>query len=268
MGASLNAPVPVQPFSGTDLAAMVLGVLAALYAALWIRDRERGMAWLGFSFALASAWYAASEAHMPTGQRVDAGQFGWAMVILSSTLTMAIGVMQYLGPLTRLRRMVLGVLLVPGVALLAAYAFGLPVSRALANGVAVLCYLGTGAMALRAARQEPGAGHGFIGAALLAVPCCLVLLLALHAEPRPLRYWGMLPLLVFGLTLLTVSLLRRRRALETEIERRVIAEGELTRLNAMLERRVAECTADLPARNTLQRSYQSPPLGGGLGGAD
>jgi hypothetical protein len=207
------------------------------------------MAWLALSFALASAWYAASEAHMPTGPRVEDGQFGWAMVILSSTLTMTIGVMQYLGPLTRLRRIVLGVLLVPGVALLAVYAFGVPVSRALANGVAVLVYVGPGAMALRTARQEPGAGHGFIGAALLAVPCCFILLLSMHAEIRLLHYWGVLPVLFFGLTLLTVSLLRRRRALETEIARRLIAEGELMRLNATLEQRVAERTADVPARS-------------------
>ena len=45
-------PMPAQPFSGTDVAAMVLGVLAALYAALWIRDRERGMAWLALSSLL------------------------------------------------------------------------------------------------------------------------------------------------------------------------------------------------------------------------
>ena len=264
-------PMPAQPFSGTDVAAMVLGVLAALYAALWIRDRERGMAWLALSFALASAWYAASELHMPTGPRIEEGQFGWALVILSASMTMTIGVMQYLAPLNRVRKLVLGVLLLPGVVLFGLFVLGVPMLRSVANGAALLGYLGSSMMAFRTARQEPGAGHGFIGAALLAVPGCLILLLSLHAEIRLLRYWGVLPVLFFGLTLLTVSLLRRRRALEVEVERRAIAEAQLMRLNATLEQRVADRTADLQqlvgGLESFNRSV-SHDLRGPLGGIE
>jgi signal transduction histidine kinase len=261
----------MQPFSGTDMAAMVLGALAVLYAALWLRDRERGMAWLALSFALAAAWYAGSEQHLPTGLRIEAGQHGWAMVIVASTLTMTVGIMQYLGPLTRARQAILAVLLVPGVVLFGLFALSVPVLRVVANGIALLGYLGTGAMAFRSARQEPGAGHAFIGTALLAVPGCLILLLAQHAEMRLLRYWGVLPVLFFGMTLLTVSLLRRRRALETEVERRTEAESQLTRLNATLEQRVAQRTTDLQQLVSGLQSFNrsvSHDLRGPLGGIE
>jgi len=52
-------------------------------------------------------------------------------------------------------------------------------------------------------------------------------------------------MLFFGITLLTVSLLRRRRALEAEVERRSVAETALHDVNHNLEATVAARTAEL-----------------------
>jgi signal transduction histidine kinase len=54
-----------------------------------------------------------------------------------------------------------------------------------------------------------------------------------------------MPMLFFGMTLLTVSLLRRRRTLEREIERRRVAEAALNDANRNLEASVATRTAEL-----------------------
>ena len=40
------------PFTGTDVLAGVLGLLALLYLALWRRDREPGMGWFALAMAL------------------------------------------------------------------------------------------------------------------------------------------------------------------------------------------------------------------------
>ncbi|MBT9594536.1 MAG: hypothetical protein IV094_00950 [Vitreoscilla sp.] len=261
----------VQPFSGTDLAAMVLGMLSLLYAALWVRDRERGMSWLALSFGIAAIWYAASERHLPTGTHIDVGTRGWAMVIQVSTMTMTVGIFLYLGRLTAARRWLLIALLAPGVVQFAWLLAGLALPRVVANAVALLGYLGAAGVAYASARREPGAGHGVIGAALLAVPLCLAVLVWQHAEIRLLRYYGVLPVLFFGLTLLTVSLQRRRRALEAEVRRRAQAEAKLTRLNQTLEQQVLDRTSDLQGMVAGLESFNrsvSHDLRGPLGGIE
>jgi len=257
--------------SGTDMAAFVLAVLAVLYAALWLRDRERGMSWLAASFALLALWYATSDLHLVGGTHIDRSSRGWASVVLVSTLLMTVGLVDYLGAAPRLRRIVLAALLAPGLVLLGFYLAAVPVPRSLANAAALLCYVGTAALAFRSAHGEPGAGHAFIGLALVAIPAWLAVLLARQADLLLLRYHGVLPVLFFGLTLLTVSLLRRRRALEAEVGARRRAEQQLTTLNAQLEQKVGERTADLQSMVAGLESFNrnvSHDLRGPLGGIE
>jgi len=99
--------------------------------------------------------------------------------------------------------------------------------------------------ALKAARGERSAGHEAIAFGMASLPVFLVLLLLGGLDSFYVRYYAVIPELSFGLILLTVSLLRRRRALEQEIERRNEAEQALTVLNASLEETVSQRTADL-----------------------
>jgi signal transduction histidine kinase len=256
--------------SSTDMAAFVPLVLAGLYAALWLRDREPGMSWLAGSFALLSVWYATDLLHPPASGPVVGMARWWASVVLVSTLLMTVGLVQYLRAPRRVRRIALAVLLAPGLVLLACFVVGVPVPRTLAGAAALVCYLGTAALAFRAAVEEPRAGHRFIGAALLAIPLSWVVV-TLQGDMGPLRHYAVLPVIFFGLSLLAVGVLRRRRALEAEIRRRTAAEAGLTRLNADLERTVAARTADLQNMVAGLESFNrsvSHDLRGPLGGIE
>lgn len=261
--------MPPPLITATDLAAAVLAILAGLYAWLWWRDRERGMSWMALSYALAALWYAGSPPAAPGGVYVDPARRLWSVTVVSATVTMLVGLVQYLGPVTPRRRWAMGLLIVPGLGVLAAHLAGVPVLRSVANSTALMGYLGGATLAFLSIRREPGAGHALIGLSLLALPLLLLGLLLTGADMRWLRELGAVPLLVFGLTLLTVSLQRRRRALEAEVARRREAEAALQRLNTTLEQHVAERTADLHSMVAGLESFNrsiSHDLRGPLGG--
>lgn len=263
-------PLFTQPLSGTDMAAFVLLVLAGLYAVLRWRIREPGMSWLAVSYALLALWYATTDLHPPVPGAIVGVYRAWAALVLASTMLMTLGLVDYLGAPRSVRRGVLALLLTPGLVLMACFIVGVPVERVLASAVALLCYVGTAALAFRASQREPRAGHRLVGAALLAIPLCLVLV-PRNGDLWLLRQIAVLPVIVFGLTLLTVSLLRRRRALEAEVGRRTAAEAELTRLNAQLEEVVATRTADLQSMVAGLESFNrsvSHDLRGPLGGIE
>ena len=245
MNAIAALPQNDAPIAATMLAAFVLALLALLFAALARRDRERGMATLALGFACAAAWYYWYPAHAPTTQVLDtAVQRFWAVTLDAAVIAMSVGVVAYLG-VDRRSRAWWAVLLAPAVVLLGCLVVGLPVPRMLANLATMVCYIGVGILALRRAQDEPGAGHTVLGMALLAVPVTFVALVAAHADPGQYRVIGVMPIIVFGLTLLTVSLVRRRRALEAEVERRAAAERALNDANHNLEETVAARTLEL-----------------------
>jgi len=59
-----------QPYQGTDIIAFVVGFVGLLYAALWWRDRERGMGWCALGMGLLALFYATNAYHLPTGPYV------------------------------------------------------------------------------------------------------------------------------------------------------------------------------------------------------
>jgi signal transduction histidine kinase len=105
--------------------------------------------------------------------------------------------------------------------------------------------VGAAMFAFQRHRAEPGAGHALLGVVLLSLPLTPLGLRLAGVDPGWLRYFAAMPVILFGLILLTVSLLRRRRALEAEVERRTAAEHLLREANASLEQRVRERTAHL-----------------------
>jgi signal transduction histidine kinase len=103
------------------------------------------------------------------------------------------------------------------------------------------------ALAWRAARRERNVGHGLVAAAFASYPL-LVLSVLLWSPEVPgfeLGYLAALPLVVVGIAVLVASLVRFSHRLATELERRERAEASVRELNAGLENRVAERTAEL-----------------------
>ena len=147
--------------------------------------------------------------------------------------------------------------------------FDVWIERRWANLTIAGWFLVMGAVCWQAARREPAAGHRAMAASLWSISLLTAVLAITDARSILLRYWAVLPIVTLMLTLLTVGLLRRRRAIEIEVGRRSVAEAELIRLNAGLEKTVEQRTANLQdlvgGLESFNRSV-SHDLRGSLGG--
>ena len=146
---------------------------------------------------------------------------------------------------------------------------GATVLRIWLHGLTALAWTSMAVPVLWAARREPSAAYAVLGVALLTVPGLAVLLMLTGADPVALRYWGVLPAMLVGLSLPTVSVMRRRQALQAEVLRRRKAEGQLAELNQSLEQQVALRTSDLQQLVSALESFNrnvSHDLRGPLGG--
>lgn len=267
---SLAALVPSDaPINATVLEAFVLATLALVFAALARRDREPGLAWLAAGFGLTAWWSAFYAPHPPTSPLLDTvTERASAALLVLATLLTGLGVIAYLrGGLRRARGWLL--ILAPSLLVLLPLAAGASESRLAVNLAIMVCYSGLGILALRQSREEPGHGHVPLALTLLAVPATFVVLVALQTVPGHYRVLAMMPLLVLGTTLLTVSLLRRRRALEAEVARRAAAEHALQEairnLDATVRSRtqaLEDLVASLEAFNRSVSHDLSGPLGG------
>jgi signal transduction histidine kinase len=226
--------------------ALVMGVLALLFVAIWQRTREPGMRALATGFALAAAWYAYSDRIAYTGALIDTPEqrIGAAAIGLM-VLLVSVGAIQYLGmPRGRLRPLVLACWASAGLTVGAVVATAIVPHRVF-HVCVLVAYLGAAAVALRRASQHPGEGHLLLGLALLSLPTTPFAMAALGVPSFQLKYFAGVSLIVCGLVLLTVSLLRRQRRLGIEVSRRAAAEAQLRDANVRLEARVQERTAHL-----------------------
>jgi signal transduction histidine kinase len=237
---------PAQLFSVAGIEAIVIGALAVLYAAIWRRTREPGMPWLAAGFALAAAWYGYSDRIPYTGLYLDTDvQRIGALVIGSAVVLITVGVSRHLGmPRGRLRLLVVACWAVAVATIAVAVLTPWMTHRVFHVGV-LMAYVGVAAVAFRRATQRPGDGHLLLGLALLSLPITPFVMVAAGLPPSQLKYFAGISVALFGMLLLTVSLLRRQRWLAVEIERRSQAETELREVNVRLEARVQERTAHL-----------------------
>ena len=161
------------------------------------------------------------------------------------TLLRTGGVVLYLGWPTGALRHVVVACSVPAVACLAWMAIGGGLTHRAFHVAGLLPYLGAAVLAFDRARSEPGNAHALLGLALLTLPLLPFALGVAGVPPDQLKYYTGVAVIVFGMLVLTVSLLRRHRALEAEVARRLAAEMQLRDANQRLETRVGERTAHL-----------------------
>ncbi len=244
-----------QAFSASDIVAVVLAMFAGVYAFVWRRDRDPGMGWFAWTWALGAIWFVTTPWQHNDGVRVVISP--WMFLLFALFFTLSIGLVDYVAVEPPLRRRLLWIVLVAGslywVLPLAIVLFGLQLRRSVSNLPLGFWYGALGGVAFWASRREPGAGHRFVALTLWSVPVLTVLVAALHVEAPVLRFYAVIPLLLLALTLLTATLLRRRRALETEVRRRAAAEAAVTRLNAELAARVDGLVADRTAALSMAK---------------
>lgn len=234
-------------FEATDVMAFVLALVALAYVAIWRRDHEDGMGWLALGMALMALIAATDTQHRPSGlyQRWTP----WGLVLAAAFAALAIGFVAYLAVPPHRRRLALACMLAPPLAYAAMVGWvgltGVQIPRSMAQLPAGMSFLSMGALAAWAARREPGAGHGAVALALLAMPVTAVAIALSRAESTSLRVVAFGPLLIMAVMLVPASLQRRSRALQAEVARRRAVEVDLTALNARLEATVAARVSDL-----------------------
>lgn len=261
----------IQPFSGTHVVALVLGIAALHCLTIRRRDLEPGMGWIAAGLAGFALWVGANRLHLPSGPALNASP--WYYVALAATVCVARGLVDYLAVPARLRAWVLAGVVLPAAVFAATVAWvgltGAIVPRAAVHITTAIGFITLGLSALGAARREPGSGHRWLAATLLSVPGLAMVLALTGADAVAMRYATMVPLMLVGMALPTVSVLRRQRALLAEVGRRSQAEQTLNALNATLEARVADRTADLQSMVAGLESFNrsvSHDLQGPLGG--
>ncbi|MBL8286988.1 MAG: HAMP domain-containing histidine kinase [Rubrivivax sp.] len=248
------APVPVSLLRLSELGALemyvyaVAAAMALIALALWIASRhtERlalrlfslryGLASLGWLFAHPRAQGGPEDVPLVT-----------ASVGIGLTLLTMLALEVYVGRLSGRRAAALALASVAGLALVALLLQALPrdprpLYVVLAAGMAYCCVAAFGA-----ARRERNVGHGLIAAAFAIFPL-LVLAALLSGAALPgqeLGYLFALPLVVVGVAVLLASLVRFAHRLQAELAQRQAAERAVRELNAGLENRVAERTAEL-----------------------
>src|SRR5512134_1186754 len=189
-------PQSVSPpiLTAIDVEVIVVAALAALFGAVWLRDRERGMAWLSFGFALMALWYFNSDRLVITGPTLSAALLRhWAIVIAAAVWAVNAGVVAYLGwPKGRLKWLIFACWL-PTPVLMVALALGIPLPVRVFHVGSLVCYVASAVLAFQRQRDEPGAGHGLLALVLLSLPITPFAMLALGVPAAQLRYVAAVP---------------------------------------------------------------------------
>lgn len=234
----------VNPLTGCEVSAFVQAVLALAFLSVWLKDRERGLIWLAAGYALMAA-SVFTPMQMP-GEALHVKSRHWVGFNLLGLIVLAIGLVRHLRIMSpKLQQTLLMLLILPLMVMVTYLVAGVPLTRMALVSVITFSALVMSVMCLVAGRQERVNGHYGAALALLAVPVVCWVTFLLRSEPGVFRTLVALPGLPLGLALLISTLQRRQRALELQVGLRAQAEDNLRKLNASLEEKVSQRTADL-----------------------
>lgn len=250
-------------------AGLVQAVLALVF---WLGRGLRpswGLRWLALSFACAAVvnlGSTAAAAGLP-------GPVGLLYVLnlvcgLGALGALVVGVHQFTGIRSWHPGLVFVATTAGFVALVAALrALGVVALGGHLATAVIFLYLAT--LSAGALYRLAGAGHGVVLASLLLYPALVLAALVAGVDKVLLSLWAAVPYTLMGVGLLVAGIGRYHLELGAELARRERAEADLRALNASLEQRIAERTAELQTLVGELRSFNrmvSHDLRGPLGG--
>ncbi|MDE2401188.1 MAG: hypothetical protein KGL90_05950 [Burkholderiales bacterium] len=244
--------------------ALSLGTLTILYSVLWRDQRQYWAGCFALTFLLHTLRYALPYARPVDGQASTVSH----LLTFPALVAMSYGMIDYVG-LGGRPKQVLQWLALGGGALapLIGLSSGLSARGASLHFASfVTCWA---LLALWAATQERRAGHALVFASLIPFPVFVAASQVGWLDPLLLRYLAAIPTSVAGITLLTTGLMRAQHLTQEALRRREQVELALRELNATLEQRVAQRTADLHQMVAGLESFNrsvSHDLRGPLGG--
>jgi signal transduction histidine kinase len=221
--------------------AVSLGAQAALHGVAWRRLRRRWCASFTATYLLGALIFAFEPITRPIDDRANPYA---TLLALVAAVMLVDGMIDYVGLGRRwalwTRAAAVGI---------AALVVG--VSQAgwltrLAGATVFSAYLGVIAiLALWAARREPDSGHGLEFLAMMIFPAFVIAAWRGWFPVNLLRYSAIVPVVIFGMTMLTTGLLRAQRQANEGLQRAERAEATLRSVNDSLEQTVALRTAEL-----------------------
>lgn len=258
------------------IGAYTFALFGVFFVVLWWRDREPGLHCIGASTLLMSLFYALDSVQAFGFPTRHLGPLPAALIVEAAIILWAVGLAMYVDPRGWRRKWSLWAIVVPQVVLILLNLAQVPVLRVIGNLLYMASFALMAPVVWRARRAEPGAGHELIALSLLVLPLTTAWILVRPVDLVYLRYVAVPSLLLFDMTLLVVSLHRRRRDFEREAMRRreaeeltAIANAKLVEANTTLEQKVQDRTATLREMVSGLESFNrsvSHDLRGPLGG--
>ena len=233
--------------AAVEIQIFALAALAATFGWIWLRDREPGLVWIALGFLLASVWYGMVRLPPIMGSPPLTANWVERAMIAASVWAINVGVVMHLGWARGWLKALVIACWIPAPLLVLADAAGVLGDQYLfwfQPGV-LLCYVGSIVLAFWRHAEDRRAGHWLLGLMLLLLPLISILIAFPGSPIAWFRELSTMPRVVFGLVLLSLILLQRRRRLEAEICRRAQAEESLQKSNAELETRVQQRTEHL-----------------------
>lgn len=210
-----------QPFSGTDIVAITLAIVALGQIILWFRDHEAGMLWLAAAFLLNVFLAANNDSLLPVGGEPNNT---YLTINLAVHCCYVVGLARYSLIEARARIWFIALFTLPLLLTAVAVLLGMHFARPLAIFPMLFASLGMAAICVVAARREPFSGYELLVLGAIINPAYVLWVSAHGVDPFRARYYAWPPVINFGIILLVVAVMRRRRAvLDAERENRQLA---------------------------------------------